>query len=81
MAFQPVARKGAQVKLATKAQLDRAVRANREAERLRAVLESPDFMTPEEWAAAAEGYCEAKAEAVRANRVLASIEAFNRREP
>lgn len=67
------------MKIATKAQLDRAVKDNREAERLRALLESPDPITSEEWSRTAKAYADARSEAAKANRVLASIEAFNRR--
>ncbi len=65
------------MKLATKAQLDRATKAAREVERLRALLESPDPMDGVTFAKLASDYTRAKSELARSHRVLASIEKFN----
>ncbi len=65
------------MKLATKAQLDRATNAAREVERLRALLESPDPMDGVTWNKLASDYTRAKSELGKANRVLQSIEKFN----
>ena len=67
------------MKHATKAQLDRAVHANRECERLRGILESSEPLSSEDWAKTARAYADMKHEAERANRVLRNIEAFNAR--
>ena len=69
------------MRIATKAQLDRAVSAAREVERLEALLtsESNDSMSSEEWARNARAFVDAKADLTKARRVLESIEAFNKR--
>lgn len=67
------------MKIATKAQLDRAVNAAREVERLHARLTGEQFASAKAWAKASQEYANARAESERANRVLANIEAFNER--
>lgn len=67
------------MKLATKAQLDRATNAARKVEQLRDILTGDAPISAETWAKVSKEYTDAKAELERASRVLANIGAFNSR--